>query len=361
MTLNGSNVIRVLLVDDSALFLEAMADVLAEEPDIQVVGTAVNGREAVDGVKALEPDLVAMDVMMPVMDGLEAVEEIMSSKPTPILLLTGDPRRQGAHWSFEALSRGALELMAKPRLMNAPHEEISSFLGHLKLLASVPVVYRRRRRSRPDQQEPVVLRRLSGSTRSSGIVGIVSSTGGPAVLAEILGALPAGFPMPILVVQHLAEDFAPRFVAWLDESSSLTVQLAEDGVVPASGHVYLAPDASQLLVDGDGALRVDRRAPPTDGHRPSGTTMLSSLASSCGASAVGLALSGMGSDGAEGLLAIRRAGGTCLAQDESTSVVFGIARAACNIGAVDRLLPRGEIALALRNLAARFQTTRSSA
>ncbi|MFW5878951.1 MAG: chemotaxis-specific protein-glutamate methyltransferase CheB [Myxococcota bacterium] len=340
--------VRVLLVDDSPIFLETFASFIESQPDLVLAGTAANGKEALDRVARVEPDLVVMDVMMPVMDGLQAVEEIMSSNPTPILLCTGEPSRQGAHWTFEALERGALELMPKSVLTDwSGTAEIEGLVEHLKLLASVPVVYRRRPKGRPTPFSGPRLRRSGIDSRRMRGVGIVASTGGPAVLAEVLEALPPSFPLPILVVQHLAEGFAPRMASWLDGLSPLNVLIAADGDRPEPGTVYVAPDGAHMFLDEKGLISLDCNGPPLDGHLPSGTRLLSSLARVWGELAVGAVLTGMGEDGAAGLLEIRKAGGACMAQDEESSVVFGMARVARELGAVEAFVSRSEIAAAL--------------
>jgi len=355
------------LVDDSPLFLEALQLIIEEDPSLSVVGLAANGLEALRAVQSLKPDLVAMDVQMPEMDGLEAVEQIMASRPTPILLLTGDPNRSIDSWHFEALARGALDLRVKPRLDEAGDLEAKQFREHIKLLASVPVVYRRRRSPVPS---------VGGSTTRSGLpssspesrqrvleaapvplqdgacsaLGIVASTGGPPVLAEILSGLPADFPMPILVVQHLAPGFAGQLVAWLDATCELQVSLAHPGTRATPGTVHVAPAGHHLVLDASFRVAFDDRTPPCDGHRPAGTVLLQSLARSCASNAIGLVLTGMGRDGAMGLKAISERGGLTLAQDEESSAVYGMPRAAASEGQAKYVLPRWQIAEMLRRL-----------
>jgi two-component system chemotaxis response regulator CheB len=338
--------IRVLVVDDSSLSIEALTGVLEADGDIAVIATAGNGRDAVAKVEALRPSLVAMDVNMPVMDGLEAVERIMASRPTPILLLTGDPGRRGERGSFEALSRGALDLIPK-HIIGEGEAKAAWLREHVRLLAGVPVIYRPRRARGPVAPDP--LPALAGRAG----VGLIASTGGPPVIAEILAALPARFPLPILVVQHLATGFAGQLAAWLSTSSRLRIQIAAHGMKIEPGTVYLAPDQAHLLVASGDRLSIDRVGAPVDGHRPSGTRLLSSMASAWGRRAVGVVLTGMGSDGVAGLEEIRRAGGTTIAQDQQTSVVFGMPRTARDRGAAVLQLPPAGIAEALCRLARR--------
>lgn len=334
--------LRVLVVDDSALSVEALSAALEADGDIAVVATAVDGRDAVGKVEALRPALVAMDINMPVMDGLEAVERIMASRPTPILLLTGDPGRRGERGIFDALSRGALDLIPK-HLAAGSEAERAWLRDHVRLLASVPVVYRARRPGRRPESSDAARTVATGA----GGVGLVASTGGPPVLADILGALPADFELPILVVQHLAAGFAAHLASWLDGASRLRVRIASSGLKVEGGTVYLAPDGAHLRVEAPDRLVVDSRSPALDGHRPSGTILLASMAKVWGRRATGVVLTGMGSDGVSGLDEIRRAGGVTLAQDEESSVVYGMPRAARERGAASSILPPPAIAEAL--------------
>ena len=333
--------LRVLVVDDSALSIEALTAALEADGDISVIATAGDGRDALAKVEALRPALVAMDINMPVMDGLEAVERIMASRPTPILLLTGDPDRRGERGSFDALSRGALDLI--PKHIAAGGEAQRAWLrDHVRLLASVPVVYRPRPAHRLHAGGVV-----PSVAAGAGGVGLVASTGGPPVIADILAALPADFALPILVVQHLAPGFTAHFTSWLDGVSRLRVRIAQSGLEVEGGTVYLAPDGGHLLLEGANRLRIDSRSPPMDGHRPSGTMLLASLAQAWGRRAVGVVLTGMGSDGVTGLDEIRRAGGLTMAQDEAASVVYGMPRTARDRRAASTILAPAAIAEAL--------------
>lgn len=334
--------VRVLLVDDSRLFIDGVIPVLEAEGDIEVVGSAANGKEAVDKVEALRPAVVVMDINMPVMDGLEAVERIMATRPTPILLQTNDPRRRDETASFEALSRGALEVVAKPGLLRGSAREQSELRDKVRLIAGVPVVYRRARR--PRLSRPAGLEQLPAGF---GGVAMVASTGGPPTLAEILAALPPDFSLPVLVVQHLASGFAPNLVSWLAGVSPLRVRLAADGERARPGVVYVAPDDAHLSIHAGDRIRVDGGGAPVDGHRPSGTRLLSSAAAHWRRQAIGVVLTGMGADGSRGLLDIRRAGGTTICQDEASSIVFGMPRVAIEIGAAQRVLPGSDVPAAL--------------
>lgn len=338
--------LRVIVVDDSRLSIEAVITALEADGDITVVGTAANGRDAVAKVAALAPSLVAMDVNMPVMDGLEAVERIMASRPTPILLLTGDPARRGERGSFEALSRGALDLIPKD-IVSGSEAQRAWLRDHVRLLASVPVVYRPRRDGTVPPPALPAVRPATADALPRGGVGLVASTGGPPAIADILAALPSGFPLPILIVQHLAPGFAGHLASWLGGISPLPVEIAVGGKEAKRGRVYLSPDDAHLSIGPGNRLVVDPRDPTIDGHRPSGTVLLSSLARVWGRRAIGVILTGMGSDGVAGLDEIRRAGGLTIAQDEASSVVYGMPRMARDRGAARLVVPPAGIAEAL--------------
>jgi two-component system chemotaxis response regulator CheB len=343
--------IPVLLVDDSRLAIDGITRVLEADSDIQVVGSAAHGREAVAKVEALRPAVVVMDINMPVMNGLDAVERIMATRPTPILLQTNDPSRRDEVGSFEALSRGALEVIAKPGLLHRNAAEQAELRDKVRLISRVSVVYRRSRR--PRQSLPAGLEQLPAG---AGGVAMVASTGGPPTLADILAALPPDFSLPILVVQHLAPGFAPNLVSWLAGMSPLRVRLAEDGERATHGVVYIAPDEVHMTVHDGDRIRLDPVTPPIDGHRPSGTRLLSTAAAQWRRQAIGVVLTGMGADGCRGLLEIRRAGGTTISQDEASSIVFGMPRVAAEIGASQRALSANDIPRALVSAARSIAT-----
>lgn len=330
---------RILIADDSALFVEAFQEALAHDPGIIVVGVARTGKEAVEMTARLRPDLVTMDLHMPEGGGLAGVEGIMSTHPTPILVLTGDPNAREASTSFEALSRGALELVPKPQLVDVSREELEALREHLKFLARLPVFRSSRRRARPTVEHLPAKR----GPRPI-IVGIVASTGGPSTLADLLAGLPADFPAAVVVVQHLAAGFVQHLAHWLQGSSALKVLVASHGMAAGPGQVLLAPDSSHLEVDCTGRIRLDRTTPALAGNRPSGDVLLSSLARNFGPRAAGMILTGMGRDGSAGLVALHRAGGVTLAQDGASASIDGMPAAARETGAVDFVVPRDELA-----------------
>jgi len=338
--------IHVLIAEDSTLFAQVLASIVEDEPDMTVVGIAENGVRAVKMCDELRPDIVLMDIRMPELDGLSATETIMADTPTPILVVTADPYHGGVDMSFRALSAGALDLMAKPTQLPWPDVERQAFLRKVRLLAQIPVVRHvrasRRRRTvsyhGPPTSEPF--------GADSPAVGIVASTGGPRALARLLGDLPETFPAPIFVVQHIIPGFSTHLARWLNTSSELHVVEATDGVSPVPGHVYLAPSEFHLRIEAALAMSLED-SEPVAGHRPAGDILLESLARHALQRAVGVVLSGMGSDGTTGLAAIHRAGGVTMVQDRESSVVYGMPQSAIDLGVAQRVVPLDELARTL--------------
>lgn len=328
--------IRVLLVDDSRLVREMIRSILESEPDIEVVGEAVNGVEAIAKVASLKPDIVTMDIEMPVMGGLEAIEKIIARHPVPILVVTA---LTGVRTAFAAVSKGALDVIEKPDI--GP-ENVLNLIKKIRVLAKVNV-----------SAQLMTMRGASGTSRASrasipggsskvDIVAIAASTGGPQAINTILKQLPAGFPVPIVVAQHIAEGFTQGMVDWLNLSTPLNVRVAENGDRLAAGSVYVNPAEHSMVITGQGMVVLG----PGDVrqvYHPSCNTLLSSLAAAYGKGALGLILSGMGDDGVLGMEAIRKAGGGTLAQDATSSVIFGMNRLAVERGWIDSVLPLVEI------------------
>jgi two-component system chemotaxis response regulator CheB len=322
------NQIRVLVVDDSSTLRRALTQMLSEDPALLVVGEANDGVAAVRMAIELRPDVITMDVDMPGLDGLAATAAIMAEAPSRVLIVCALGEARQMDLSFRAISAGALELISKPAGGDHLHKWGRQVAEAVRLMADVPVVRRRR--------TPGAGALSAGAAGTVDVFGLVASTGGPPALVTVLGGLPKTLRIPLLVVQHLAEGFTPGLVRWCSQTLSLPVELASDAAPCRPGHVYLPPDGHDLELDPQGLLRTPRS---TGVHRPSGNRMLHSLARSCGARAGGIVLTGMGDDGAQGLLAIRNAGGLTFAQDEATSVVFGMPAVAVACGATSTPLP----------------------
>lgn len=320
-----------------------LAQILATDAQIEVVGTARDGREAVEAVPRLKPDLITMDIHMPRMDGLEATEEIMAYHPTPILVVSSSVHGEGMGRAFDALKMGALEVIKKPEPRDwAELEKIGrDVIGKVKLLSRVTVIthIRGRRGSRPLQAPPI---RITEPVSTRSIIAIGSSTGGPTALLAVLAPLPANLPVPIVIAQHIAEGFIPGLVSWLGTGTKLVVEAAQDGLEASAGVAYLAPTGLNLVVDG-GIMRFSR---PQSGqlYVPSADTLFASVASSYGARGIGVILTGMGADGAVGMKAMRDAGAATIAQDESSCTVYGMPKAAVEADATSVVLPLTDIA-----------------
>jgi len=333
---------RVLVCEDSRTVATALSRTIEHEGLLEVAAIAGSAEEAIALLPGLKPDLVTMDIELPGMSGLQAVEEIMSAQPVPILVLSSLVQASSPH-TASALAAGALDAVAKDAvdLRDPESDSARTFRRRLVLLSRARVI--RHPRARLKAQLPP--RRPSGRTASA--IGICASTGGPQALAAVLGALPATFPIPVLVVQHIGAGFGEGLANWLEGAVPLTVRVAADGDAVEPG-IWLAPDDAHLRLKPSGRLALDR-VTVAGPHRPSGDVLLRSLAMSIGRRAVSVVLTGMGSDGAEGSYAVHQAGGLTIAQDEATSVIYGMPRAAAALG-VDLVLPMTEIGPELLSL-----------
>jgi two-component system, chemotaxis family, protein-glutamate methylesterase/glutaminase len=338
--------IRVLLADDSATARELLRAILEMDGDIRVVGEAHDGAEAVELAQEIRPDLIVMDVQMPIADGIEATKEIMMRVPTPILIVSAVSDRD-VDLSLSATQAGALMALPKPSSPASPRFESAAaeLRSMVRAMSQVKVVRRWSARAPAD----VVEVRPPRNPVAGEVVAIGASTGGPAALRQILMALPRTFPAPILVVQHIARDFTAGFADWLGSSCELRVKLAQRGEPLAAGTVYVAPDDVHLGVAANGVVKLTQ-SPAQGGFRPSATHLFDSAARAYGPRLIAVVLTGMGSDGADGLEVARREGAYVLAQDEATSVVYGMAQEAVRRGVVNAIVPLGQIAQRLGEL-----------
>jgi two-component system chemotaxis response regulator CheB len=339
--------IRVLVVDDSRTHRAAIARIIERAPGFQLAGTAEDGEQGVEMVHKLKPDIVLMDVNMPKLDGMGATERIMAEKPTPILLMTASENLTGeVDLAYKAIEHGALELMAKPRGLNAEDKETQDLLQKLKLLAGVPVISHLRGR-RPAGKDS--RKRSSTSSiirRARKIVAIGASTGGPRALRTFLAGLPADLGATVTIVQHIDGMFVDGLVRWLGEAGPIPVSVAEEGRSLHENEVLVAPAGRHMEIAADRRITL-KEAKDGGAHCPSADHLLRSAAWTYGPRAIGIVLTGMGEDGARGLLSIREAGGVTFAQDEATSVVYGMPRAAKELGAASFVLPIQQIAEAV--------------
>jgi len=330
--------VRVLVADDSALFREMLSRLVALEPGLEVVAVCGNGDDAASNTARLKPDVITMDLNMPGADGFSGIARIMAETPTPILVLTAN-REEAV--GFRALSLGALDILEKPGATSDLDAFGQLLRSRLRLLAGVRVIrHPRGLRGRRSAVPP--------RARRSELVVVGASLGGPRALAAVLRSLPADFPAPVAVVQHIADGFTEGLAGWLASEARLEVSEARDGDPIHPGRVVLAPSGAHLVVTESHYRLSD--APAVDTFKPSVTPLFLSAARHFGPRACGVILTGMGRDGAEGLRAMREAGGATVAQDEATSIVFGMPRAAIELGAVERVLPLDDIGRALVEL-----------
>jgi len=323
---------RVLVCDESPSYGQALARFLGAGAELEVVGVCATGEEAVAAISRLAPDLVTMDLELPERGGIHAIEAIMGAGPVPIVVFSAD-RRRGSARADEALAAGALDTVPKAQVQ----------LDEPEGPAAVALRHRLRRLARNLDHRSSPRPEPSGDAT---VVGICTSAGGPSALEVVLAGLPADFPLPVLVVQHIAAGFIDGLIRWLDQRTALAVRIAEHDQ-PAGPGIWFPPEDTHLLLAPSMRLVLD---PETDvgPHRPSADLLLDSMASAAGAGAVGVMLTGMGRDGARGVDAVRRAGGSVIAQDEQSSALFGMPKAAAEAGAT--VLPLSEIAGALCRL-----------
>lgn len=343
--------IRVLTIDDSALMRQVLATLLSKDPEIEVIGSAPDPYVAREKIKALNPDVLTLDVEMPKMDGLTFLEKLMRGHPMPVIMVS-TLTEVGCETTLRALELGAVDFITKPKLdLQKGMEEIAQELIDKVKAAAVANV---RREVSGVRREMNVLLPPSPSSFPSGsamlkttdtIIAIGSSTGGTEAVKDILTALPANTP-PILITQHMP----PRFTkTWADRLNSLcriSVKEAVDGDSVLPGHALVAPGGYHMALDRNGARYMVRvnQDPPVNRHRPSVDVLFDSVARYAGRNSIGVILTGMGGDGAKGMLAMKQAGARTIAQDEATCVVFGMPKEAIKLGGVDRVLPLGDIA-----------------
>jgi len=356
-------VIRVLVVEDSATMRHALREALAADPDLQVVGEALDGGQAVEMVDQLRPDVITMDMMLPTMSGLVATEHIMAEFPTPILVVSSADRQE-LFSTYNALAAGAVDVLEKPRGDDSDAGWARRLCSTIRLVSRIRVITHPRARldgrsrGAPEPAEQVVaptapvLLPPGAAEPPFKVVALGASTGGPGALTDLLRALPVNFVTPVLCVQHIAasEPFAVAFSDWLAGQTGRNVSYAREGtpVSALTGRILLAPPDRHLLVR-DGALRLSD-APPRHSCRPSVDVLFESVAAEYGPSAAGCLLTGMGRDGAVGLLQMRARGGHTYAQDEASCVVYGMPREAALLGAAAFIMPPSRIAARLAEI-----------
>lgn len=345
--------LKVLVAEDSPSARMLLVHLLDGDPELQVTGTVSDGLAAVEFVQAHPVDVVVMDINMPRLNGIDATRRIMQTRPVPIVVCSATVDTRDLLVVFQAMQAGAIACIEKPVAVSDP-DKAKRLVETVKLMADVKVARRKEFVAAAPQPRASHLAARGAPVK---LVGIGTSTGGPAALQVVLAGLPRDFPVPILVVQHITAGFLPGMVAWLNETLVLHAEIARGGVRPMPGHVYLAPDDRHLGVDAEGLMVLSASAPQNH-LRPAVSFLLRSMLKACGPNAVGVLLTGMGRDGVDELLAMRAAGAFTIAQDEATSVVHGMPGAAIEQGAAKAVLPLAEIAEALIALTRRTDGTK---
>ncbi|GBU19725.1 MULTISPECIES: chemotaxis-specific protein-glutamate methyltransferase CheB [Methylobacterium] len=346
--------VRVMLVEDSLVVRELLAYIVSRDPRLQLVAAVPSGEAALESLETVRPDVISMDIRLPGIDGLETTRRIMAERPTPIVVVADAVEDSSLKISMSALRAGALSVVEKPvATTHAGYEAVADQIcTQLRIMAQVPVI-----RRRPIGTEwsgrtvPPVPPKVEAFAGHPTVVAIAASTGGPPALARVLGSLSREFPLPILLVQHMGAAFMEGFAGWLDGVVPLPVSIARDGEAMERGRVYVAPGDRHLELGAQRILRV-LDAAPVGGQRPAATVLFRSVARQAGASGIGVLLTGMGEDGATGLLDMRRAGAATVAEHESTAVVYGMPAAAVRLSAAAAVLPLDRVAGHLLRLAA---------
>ena len=345
--------IKVLIVDDSPVATALLKHILNSDPQIEVIGTASNGEEAIVFTETEKPDLITMDIIMPRMDGFQATRKIMEATPVPILVVSASVKREEVNKTWRAVEAGAVGVLEKPSYadMGIPNGNAEKLIQTVKVMSQVKTV---RRWKKTSENDPITssqkILKQDRAKKNLKIVAIGASTGGPQALKQILSQLPKSFKLPVLLVQHIAPGFTEGFANWMNTASALPVHVAFDGEQPLPGHVYVAPDLHHMKIGRNGkiALSADEE---DNGIKPSVASLFRSVAEVYGSGAIGVLLTGMGRDGATELNLMKIKGAVTIAQDKESSMVFGMPGEAMKIGAAKYSLPPDKIAEMLEILA----------
>jgi two-component system chemotaxis response regulator CheB len=331
--------IKTLIVDDSPLVRSILRDFLESEGSFEIIGEAENGQESVNKARELSPDLVTMDIEMPVMNGLDAIMEIRKTSSCGIVVIS---THDTAKMAYDAIANGAHEFYAKDlftsQMSDQKRDEIFKLLKQITNLNNAAAV---QNTAEQNTAAPVKINCIT----------IASSTGGPMALCHLCSSLPENFSVPILLVQHNTSGFDKSFVQWLNGYSRVNIQLAEEGAIPCGGNVYVAPTDKHIVINNTGIAFDDGE--PVNNQKPSADVLFKSAANIYRDSLVSIVLTGMGNDGAEGTWFVRQAGGITIAQDEASSMIFGMPQSAIETGCVEFILPLNEIADKLASLSGR--------
>jgi two-component system chemotaxis response regulator CheB len=340
--------IRVLLVEDSPVTLVILRRILNSSAQIEVVGEARTGLDALELIPKVQPDVICTDLHMPKMDGLEFTSEVMALYPRPILVISSWVQEEDSPHVFQLLEAGALDIFPKPSAGLSMEDKLlnQELMNKIQILSGVKVFKKKRKSSFPIKSLDAY---SAKSYLKPEIIAIGASTGGPQAINELLAQLPSNFSIPVICIQHICLGFLQGFLDWLASSCRLPIKIAQPGNLPKPGTIYFPPEQQHLELDDKGRF-ICSDSQPLEGHRPSVTVTFKSVAKFYGRATVGILLTGMGRDGAEGMQCIAQAGGLTIAQDEATSVIFGMPKEAIDLGAAKLVLPIQAIAPRLLEL-----------
>ena len=347
--------INVLIVDDSLTTREYVKYLIDQDPDLRLAGAAKNGREALELVAATRPDVVIMDIKMPGMDGYKATQAIMETHPVPIIVHSSLVAPEQTQNIFKAMQAGAVAVAQKPPGLGSPEAKplVEKLLRTIKLMSEVKVVRRIPRKQKKRSVSASDKNRGAAESAAIELIAIGASTGGPPVLQQIFRDLPPDFPLPILVVQHIAAGFLAGMVEWLSRETSLSLKIPGTGEALLPGRIYFAPEEGNMSLSDNGRILISPSAGQGQLKRPV-SHLFSSVAAYCGARAIGILLTGMGNDGAAGLKEMKLRGAETLVQDRETATVFGMPEEAIKLDAAKYVLAPDEIADYLKKTAARL-------
>ncbi|MFA6401948.1 MAG: chemotaxis-specific protein-glutamate methyltransferase CheB [Salinivirgaceae bacterium] len=336
--------IKVLIVEDSPVMQQLLAYTIGSDPELEVVGIAENGEEAIEAVKKLHPHIIAMDMHMPKLDGRQTTRIIMETNPTPIVIVTGSSVGKEVAFSFSMVEAGALAIIKKPPGVNHPNykKNAHELIQTLKLMSEVKLVRRIAHNAKvPAPNEPIIKKNIEAESEIQ-VIAIGASTGGPMVLQKILSGLPKNIPVPILIVQHISPGFTEGFVEWLKNTTHFPLQIATNGEYMLPGHAYVAPDNFHMGVERGCRIKLSNHE-LENGLCPSVAYLFRTVAHVFGPRAIGVLLTGMGRDGAEELKTMKNNGAVTIAQDEDSSVVFGMPGEAIKLDAATHILSPEDI------------------
>lgn len=343
--------IKVLIVEDSPVMQQLLSYTISTDRDMEVVGIAENGEEAIEAVKKLHPDIIAMDMHMPKLDGRQTTHIIMETTPTPIVIVTGSSAGREVIFSFDMIAEGALAVIKKPPSVDHPEfkKEAQGLIQTLKLMSEVKLVRRIAHPTKNLAPDELGIEKEISKESKIQIVAIGASTGGPLVLQKILSGLPKNIPVPLLIVQHISQGFTEGFVEWLSNTTNFPLHIASHGEFPLPGHGYVAPDNFHIGVE-KGHRIVLSNHEPENGMRPSVAYLFRTAAEVFRSGAVGVLLTGMGRDGAEELKMMKENGAITIVQNEESSVVHGMPGEAIKLNAAKHILSPEDIITTLTRL-----------